>query len=741
MRKHLSAVTACAVLCATLAACAGAPAATEADIDALLAKMTLEEKVGQMTQVTIDVVSRGGDVHALDPAKLKNAVVAHGVGSILNVGASAYALAHWHEVIAQIQDTATKGTRLGIPVLYGIDAIHGANYTLGATIFPQPIALAATWDTALAERIGAVTALEVRAAGIPWNFYPVLDIGRLPLWSRLWEGFGEDVVVCTAMGAAYLRGHQGEDMAREDKAAACLKHYAGYGFPLSGKDRTPAWIDERMMREYFLPPFEAGVRAGALTVMVNSSEVNGIPGHANRHLLTEVLKGEWGFRGFVVSDWADIGRLHTRDRVADSPKEAVRLAVMAGVDMSMVPYDFAFYDLLLGLAREGAVPAARIDDAVRRILRVKKAVGLFENPYPVKSVAARFASAESSALNLQAAREALTLLKNEKNTLPLAKGKKILVTGPTANLLSVLNGGWTITWQGDNEKLYPKDKLTILEAIQAANGNDNVLYAPGATFDAPADIARAAEQAAGVDAIVLCLGEKAYCETPGNIDDLTLPEAQLALAEALLATGKPVVLVLAEGRPRVIRRIVDRIPAIVLAYLPGMEGGRAVADVLFGDANPCGRLPYSYPRHVNAFTPYDHKPLEAAEGNRYAPEFPFGHGLSYTTFQYRDLTLGAARMRKDATLDVAVTVKNTGARAGKDAVILYVTDVYGQVSRPVRQVKKFAKVALAPGAEQVVKFTLSADDLSFIGLENTRIVEPGLFRVAVGKLEKEFTVQ
>ncbi|MGQ9589957.1 MAG: glycoside hydrolase family 3 N-terminal domain-containing protein [Planctomycetota bacterium] len=745
-----------ALLGAALSAASGCAARSRAAsprVERLLAEMTLEEKVGQMTQLTIDAVSQrpgalGGE-HALDPAKLEEAVVRRGVGSILNVSASAFSLEHWHETIAAIQDLATKKTRLKIPVIYGIDAIHGANYTLGATIFPQPIALGATWDPDLAEEVGRITALEVRASGIPWNFYPVCDIGRQPLWPRLWETFGEDVYLARRMVSRYVRGLQGleGDALRggigAERAAACLKHYAGYSLPLSGKDRTPAWIDERSMRQYVLPTFETGVRAGALTVMVNSGEVNGIPGHANEHLLTEILKGEWGFEGFVVSDWEDVKRLHTRDRVAATPKEAVRLAVMAGVDMSMVPYDTSFYDHLLELAKEGAVPMERIDDAVRRILRVKEALGLFDDPYPRKDLAARFASAESAEANLRVAREAITLLKNEKGFLPLRKGTRILVAGPAANLLSVLNGGWTITWQGDREDLYPKDKPTILRALEAANGEENVAYVPGCGFDralGPEDgIAAALEAARDADAIVLSLGEKPYCETPGNIDDLTLDAPQLDLAEALAGTGKPVVLVLVEGRPRVIRRAADKIPAIVLAYLPGMEGGRAIADVLFGDVNPSGRLPFSYPRAPNAIVPYDHKPLEAADGNRYDPEFPFGHGLSYTAFEYGELEAVAESAGDSGTerVLVSVRVKNAGLRTGKEVVQLYVTDVYGSVSRPARELRGITKVELAPGESKVVRFELERDDFSFVGRENRWIFEPGLVRISVGGLARE----
>jgi len=411
-----------------------------------------------MTQVTIDLISkppRPGAPHELDAAKLETAIWRYKVGSILNVQEHSYTVENWQQIINQIQDAAAK-TRLKIPVLYGLDSIHGADYVTGATLFPQVIATAATWNPELAQRAGEISAFQTRAAGVPWNFYPVLDIGRQPLWPRMWETFGEDVLLATEMGKAYMRGLQGNDIGAKDKVAACLKHYAGYSLPMNGQDRTPAWIDERTLRQYVLPTFEAGVKASVATVMLNSGKINGVPGHANDDLLTEILKQEWGFKGFVVSDWADVKRLHTRDRVADSPKAAVRMAVMAGVDMSMVPTDYRFYDAVLQSIKHGPVPMSRIDHAVRRILLVKFMTGLFENPRPDPAMQARFHQPEFDAANLEAVYESITLLKNG-SVLPLAHERKILVTGPTANLWSALNSGWTITWQGDQEDLYPKE--------------------------------------------------------------------------------------------------------------------------------------------------------------------------------------------------------------------------------------------------------------------------------------------
>jgi beta-glucosidase len=711
-------------------------------VQELLSKMTLEEKVGQMTQITLQAVSKKQGTktqkHELDEKKLEEAIVKYHIGSILNVYDVAHSIEYWHEVITKIQDIATKKTRLGIPVIYGIDAIHGATYTKGSTLFPQALAVASTFNKNIAERIGEITAIETRASGIPWNFYPVMDLGRQPLWPRLWETFGEDVYLAQQLGMAYIKGAQGNDVSHPDKLATCLKHYVGYSFPFNGFDRTPAYMSERTLREYFLPPFEAGIKAGAKTIMVNSSEVDGIPGHANRHLLTDILRGELKFNGFVVSDWEDIIRLHTRDRVAATPKEAVKIAVMAGVDMSMVPYDFSFYELLLDLVKEGSVPMWRIDEAVSRILKVKFELGLFENPYPSKNYLSKFASQEHTQANLDAARESIILAKNENNILPLKKNQKVFVTGPTANKLSVLNGGWTITWQGNEEDLYPQEKNTILEAITEKVGKKNVLYEEGCSFDKELNSKSALLKAKQSDVIVLCLGEPAYCETPGNINDLTLPEAQLNYAKKLIATGKPVVLVMVEGRPRLITKIFNDVKGALIAFLPGMEGGNAIADVLFGDVNPSGKLPISYPKYPNAIVHYDYKPIENFAENKYDPLLPFGFGLSYTKFSYSNLKLSKTEMTEDDEILVSVDVKNEGSIKGKEAVLMYITDVYGQVSRPNKQLKGFEKIELNPGETKTVTFKINKDHLSFIGINNKRIIEPGEFIVTIGDLKSKF---
>ena len=709
----------------------------------LLSKMTLEEKVGQMTQVTLEVVAgKSQDSHlSLDEQKLRDAIVKHYVGSILNCGGQARTAENWREIITKIQDIATKDTRLGIPVIYGIDAIHGANYTLGATIFPQNIAMAATGNAELMQKVGEITAYEVRASGMPWNFNPVLDLARQPFWPRFFETFGEDPYVASVMGAAYIKGLQGDDISNPVKVAACMKHYLGYGFPYSGKDRTPAYIPDRQLRQLFLKPFAAAVKAGVSTVMVNSSEINGIPVHASRYLLTDVLRGELDFKGFVVSDWADIENLYTREMVAKDRREAVKIAVMAGIDMSMVPYDYSFFETVVDLVKSGEVPVRRIDQAVADILRVKFQLGLFDSPYPNKTLAGGFASEASRKINLQAAHEAVTLLKNENRTLPLSRDKKVLVTGPCANKLSCLNSGWTITWQGDDEKLYPQEKMTILEAIQDKLGKDNVKYVEAVTFDKELDVPQAVAAARDADAVIACVGEPAYCETPGNIDDLTMSQPQLRLIEELAGTGKPVVVVLVEGRPRVIRGIVDRTQAILMAYLPGMEGGEAVADILFGDVNPSGKLPFTYPKYSYGHVCYDHKPSEEKAPNKFDPQWQFGRGLSYTTFAYGKLRLDKNELSPKDSLTVTVEVANTGERAGKETVQLFLSDLVASVTPPVRSLNRFSKVELQPGKSETVRFILGWDDFSFIGQDNKPVVEPGEFRVIVGDLSQTFVIR
>ena len=729
-------------------------------IEELLKRMTLEEKVGQMTQLTIGMIVNGRDQDIkIDPAKLDKAIGKYGVGSILNVSDQALTVERWQEIIGEIQ-AAAKKTRLGIPVIYGIDSIHGANYIQGATLFPQEIGMAATWNPELMKRASEITAMETRAAGIPWTFSPVLDLGRNPLWPRFWETFGEDPYLARVMGLAFVRGLEGADVSSQQQVAASLKHYMGYSFPLTGRDRTPAWIPENYLREYFLPTFETAVKAGARTVMINSGEINGVPGHINHHILTDILRGELGFKGFVVSDWEDIKKLVTIWRIAATEKEATRMAIMAGIDMSMVPLDYSFADILIELVKEGAVPQSRIDEAVRRILRVKFELGLFEKPVPDVALKQKFALPESRQVSLQAARESLTLLKNVNNVLPLAKTTKVLVTGPTSDSMISLNNGWSYVWQGSEESLYPKDRPTIRRAIEEKVGAGNVTFVQGTKITRPAgstsnntptnveeevDIATAVRAAQNVDVIVLALGEGSYCETPGNITDLTIGEPQIKLAEALKATGKPIVMVLVEGRPRIINRIADSANAILMAYNPSNEGGTAIADVLFGDVNPSGKLPYTYPRTPNGLINYDHKPFETEDtsfGNTaFNPQFEFGEGLSYTTFAYSDLRLGKQTISANEELPVSVTVTNSGKRAGREAVLVYVSDLVASISPPRRRLRRFAKISLEPGQSRTLTFKLRRDDLSFIGADNKAVAEAGEFDVKVGGLSQRFTLK
>lgn len=719
----------------------------EQKINSLLSRMTLEEKVGQMTQLTIETVAaQRGDAQTpfkLDQKKLENLIINHHIGSFLNVYDAALSVREWRKLITAIQDIATKKTRLQIPVLYGIDAIHGANYTREATLFPQSIAMAATWNRDLVRREGAITALEVRACGIPWNFNPVLGVGRQPLWARFWETYGEDTYLVSELGRAYIEGQQGNPSKIDapEKVATCMKHYLGYSFPLSGKDRTPAWIPERMLREIFLPPFRTAVNAGVLTVMVNSSEINGIPVHSDPYLLKSVLRNELGFKGLVVTDWEDIDRLWQREHVAANRREAVKMAILAGIDMSMVPKNLAFSKELISLVKDGEVPVTRINQAVRNILYVKFKLGLFENPYPPKSLDGKVGLKSSATVSLQAAREAITLLKNAHHLLPLKKRSRILVCGPTANQRSVLNGGWTYTWQGNDERLYPEDDKTLVAALKDKIGAERINYLPGTTYDKIIDIGAVTDAAQQADAIILSLGEMPYCETPGNINDLNLPAAQMTLAEELIKTGKPVVLVLIEGRPRIIRPIVDDIPAIVMGYLPGPQGSRAIADIIFGDVNPSGKLPFTYPKYPNSLLCYDHKHSESFDQNQFEPQFPFGFGLSYTQFTYSNLMIDKKTLHRGDTLAVRVTVTNSGKIPGKEVVHLFISDLVRSVTPPVRQLRGFTKVYLQPGQSKTVSFQLTQGDLSFIGRDLKRITEPGEFMVMVADLQKKFVLQ
>jgi beta-glucosidase len=570
----------------------------------------------------------------------------------------------------------------------------------------------------------------------------VLDVGRQPLWPRLWETFGEDVHLATLMGVASVRGYQGTDPSAVDRVGASLKHYAGYSAPLTGHDRTPALIPDITMREYYLPTFAAAIRAGALTVMVNSGEVNGIPGHVNANLLKTVLRGELGFDGVVVSDWEDIKKLVNIHHTSATEKDATREAVLAGIDMSMVPSDYSFPDLLVQLAQEGAVPRTRIDEAVTRILTLKARLGLLDDPLRGTNTTVEEGSAGARRLSLTAARESIVLLKNTSGALPLAPTARVLVTGPTADSMPALSNGWTLTWQGDRKDLYPADRPTIRRALETRLGA-RVTYVPGTDYAREIDVATARAAAAQAEAVVLCLGELSYTETPGNIDDLELPDAQIRLAREVAAAGRPVILVLVEGRPRLIRRIVDSAQAIVLGLNPGFEGGQAIADVLLGQENPSGRLPITYPRDPNALSTYDHKAFDEQETSpgvkAFQPQFEFGFGLSYTSFEYSGLSVTPTDGLLAAPTDISVTVRNTGNRAGAEVVQVYLSQKYASVTPPVKRLKRFVKVPLNAGESRTMRFHLTRDDLTFVGRDGKRTAEPGSYAVLVAGLKQEIT--
>ncbi|MBD0401081.1 glycoside hydrolase family 3 N-terminal domain-containing protein [Flammeovirga sp. EKP202] len=724
-------------------------------VEKILHQLSLEEKVGQMTQITLDVITKGENVFVsdeplkLDKKLLEEAIVKYKIGSVLNTANNrARTTDKWNEVISQIQKVAMK--EIGVPVLYGVDAIHGTTYTAGATFFPQQIGMAATWNTELNRQGAAVTAYETRASSIPWDFSPVLDMGRNPAWPRIWETYGEDVYLTSQMGIAAVDGYEGEnnDLSDKTKVASCIKHFLGYGSERSGKDRTPSYLPEIELREHYLPSYKAAIDAGAHTIMINSGIINGTPVHASYKYLTKLLKEELGFKGLVVTDWADIENLHNRDKVADTHKEAVKKSINAGIDMSMVPYNFKFAEMLVELVNEGEVPMSRIDDAVRRILKVKMELGLFEIPYPSKGDYPKFGSKEHEQIAYNAASESITLLKNNDNVLPLKKGSKVFVAGPNANSMRTLNGGWTYSWQGEKVEEFAQDYNTILEAVQNKLGKENVTFASGVEYDHEGqyyeekniDIDAAVKASEGADVILLCLGENTYTETPGNLHDLYISQNQRKLAEALAKTGKPVVLILNEGRPRLISQFEEEMTAVVHTYLPGNFGGDALADVLVGEVNPSGKLPYSYPMYPNALGTYDHKPSEASEKmegmydyNSSLPfQYPFGFGLSYTTFDYSDLKISKNEITPYGDFKVSVTVKNSGDVEGKEVVQLYTKDLYASITPDNKRLRRFEKVNLKPGESKVIEFTLNGKDLAFVAENLKWTVEAGEFKIMIG---------
>ena len=733
----------------------------DARVETLLRRMTLEEKVGEMTQIDITAVTRvaanATRAPQIDSAKLEDILVRKNVGSLLNVPGVALTPAQWTDLIGMVQRFAQR-RRLPIPIIYGIDAVHGHQFMRGATIFPHNIGLAATWNRELVRHGSEITAWETRASGIPWNFSPVLDVGRQPLWSRLYETFGEDPYLVSELGTAAVigtqqpRDAQGSDAAavpaimrnRRLVVAATGKHFLGYSMPLSGKDRTAAWIPDRQLREYFLPSFRAAIDAGLRTIMVNSGEVNGIPVHSSREILTDLLRTELHFDGVLVSDYEDIIRLQTVHHVARTRLDAVRMAVNAGIDMSMVPLSTNFIDDVLQLVHSGDVSEGRIDESVRRILKLKFDLGLFENAVADAAALSHAGNAGFQAVSRRAAEESITLLKNDRGLLPLAKGTRVLVTGPGATSITAMHGGWSYTWQGTDSTLHPTTVLSLLAAMHTQFGGAPVTYSPGATMTAESNIAAAVEAARSADVIVVALGEEAMAEKPGDIEDFALPPAQIALARAMEATGKPVIITLFEARPRTVRDIVDGARAVVQAYLPGPYAGEALARVLSGAVNPSGRLPYTYPRSSASIEHYDRNAaaevLKFSPTGGYNPEWDFGFGLSYTTFAYDSIRVAKAAVGVRDTLVASIAVTNTGRRAGMEVVQVYSRQLVASVVPPTRRLRDFEKISLAAGERRVVTFRIPVSRLAFVGRDNRLGVEPGEFELHVGGRVVKFTV-
>ena len=724
----------------------------EAKVEKTLAKMTLDEKIGQMLELNLDIMGTydASGKWKLNETMLDTCISKYKVGSLLNApGTRAATVEQWQEWIRLIQKKSMK--HIGIPDVFGLDHNHGVTYTQGGTLFPQPINIAASFNTELARTGAQVTAYESRAANCPWVYNPVTDLGRDPRWSRIWESFGEDPIVNARMAEAEIMGYQGNDHNHLSRynVATSLKHYMGYGAPFTGKDRTPAYIAPNVLREKYFEPFKAAVQAGALTIMVNSSSINGVPVHASYEYLTQWLKKDLNWDGMIVTDWADINNLFTRERVAKDKKDAIRIAINAGIDMSMDPYSVEFCILLKQLVNEGKVSQERIDDAVRRILRLKYRIGLFDEPNTGGKGYEKFGSQEHADMALRSAEETEILLKNE-GVLPLEKGKKILLTGPNANQMRCLNGGWSYTWQGSKAEDLAEKYNTIYEALCNKYGQENVILDQGVTYNEKGQyweenepqIEKAVAAAAQADVIIACVGENSYCETPGNLTDLWMSENQRNLVKALAKTGKPIVLVLNEGRPRLIADIEPLAKAIVHIMLPGNYGGDALANLLAGDANFSAKLPYTYPKEINSLANYDYKVSEevgtmAGAYNydaKVSLQWPFGYGLSYTTFEYANLKVDKANFTADDTLTVTVDVKNTGSRAGKESVLLYSSDLIASIVPDNKRLRCFTKISLEPGETKTVTFTLPAKDLAFVGADGRWTLEEGDFLLRVARL-------
>ena len=730
---------------------------TDADIEAQVQKivgsMTTEEKIGQMCQLTIGTLDNYASPteFGLNTEALDKFINEFKVGSFLNTPRDVgQPIDKWNELISTIQEASLKG--LGVPTVYGVDQIHGGTYTLGATLFPQGINMGASFNRDLVLREAEISAYETRAADIPWTFAPVLDLGRDARWSRQWENFGEDPLVNAEMGVAAIKGFQGDDPNHIDAnhVAACLKHYMGYGVPTSGKDRTPSHITEAEMREKYFAPYLAAIRAGALSVMVNSGNNDGIPFHASYKYLTRWLKEELNWDGLIVTDWADIQNLFTRDHVAGSRKEAIKMAINAGIDMSMDPYNPDFCTLLKELVDEGEVPMSRIDDAAARCIRLKLRLGLFETPNTNRADYPKYGCDEFAARALVAAEESEVLLKNKDGILPLAAGTKVLVCGPNANSIRCLNGGWSYTWQGKRADELGAQYNTILEAMQNEFGADNVTYAEGVRYNEAGDwwdeysdaamVQAAVNAARNADVVMLCVGETSYCETPGNLNELALSAKQQDLVKAVAATGKPIILVLSEGRPRIVRDIEPLASAVIDIFLPGNYGGDALARLVSGKANFSAKMPISYPKYEQSLVTYDYKPCEQTDVMEGAynydavvsQQWAFGYGLSYTTFAYSNLKVDKESFTANDVLTVSVDVTNTGSVSGKEPVLLFSSDLVATMTPDNRRLRAFDKIALEPGETKTVIFSLPASALAYVGQDGRWLIEAGEFRLQAG---------
>lgn len=730
----------------------------EKQVKEIVSKMTLEEKIGQMAEIAIDLV---GGINAegefvLNENNLEQIMSRYKVGSVLNAPGRALPAEVWNEAIEKINAASIEHT--GIATLYGIDAIHGVTYTMGSTLFPQEVNGAASFNRDLVRRMTEMTAYEVRASNIPWTYSPTLDLGRRHSWPRCWESFSEDAYLTAELGRQMVLGYQGTDPNHIDAnhIAACPKHFMAYGMANSGQDRTPAYVSIAELKEKHFAPFKAAVEAGALSIMANSASVNGIPTHADYELLTEWLKEGLGWDGVIVSDWADVPNLYTREMVAADYKEAIAMAVNAGMDMAMIPYDLRFCDYLLEAVNEGLVSRERIDDAASRIVRMKVRLGLVERPNTYVKDYPKFQGEEIREAAYQSACESITLLKNTNNILPLRRDAKVLVAGPNADLMRPLCGGWSFSWQGHIVDECVPNGITFLDGLRAIGGR-NVRYYPGVEYadkyagwqeETNINIEGAVRAARGVDYIILCLGENSYCETPGNITEMALSANQQRLAKALAATGKPVILVLNEGRNRIIREIADDMDAILHTYLPGTEGGRALASIVYGEVNPSGKLPHSYPKYSNAMTTYDHKVSEKVGTMEGAYDYnavvdmqwAFGYGLSYTTFEYSNLkVVEGAEFQQGDKITISVDVTNTGKRAGKESVLLFIQDDVASIVPDARRLRDFQKIELAAGQTKTVVFEVAAEELAFAKNDANWYLEEGTYTVQCGPLVEKLT--